>query len=195
MKKSSKDLLFERMEYLNPDFKRQVNENLNDNEQNIVNDILSTNEGVGDWWNKFIQYGRKGLLTTAIIFAIATSAQAQQQNKTTDVIKAGIELTQNQNTEINKDLHNFVIGVALNAGENYIRDGKMELFKLNSEVIKFHLDRRNGITSNRLSPQAKEYEDILWTTASKMKISDNLYQRFIEDGRAITTFTYNQVGY
>ena len=195
MKKSSKDLLFERMEYLNPDFKRQVNENLNDNEQNIVNVILSTNEGVGDWWNKFIQYGRKGLLTTAIIFAIATSAQAQQQNKTTDVIKAGIELTQNQNTEINKDLHNFVIGVALNAGENYIRDGKMELFKLNSEVIKFHLDRRNGITSNRLSPQAKEYEDILWTTASKMKISDNLYQRFIEDGRAITTFTYNQVGY
>lgn len=196
--KETKQRLFEVMGKVDKTFKpnnsnlNKNHTNLNDKEQQIFNDILSTNEGVGDWWNKFVQYGKKGLLTTAIIFAIASSAQAQQQNKTADVIKAGIELTQNQNTETNKDLHNLVIGMALYAGENYMKQGKMELQKLNSEVIKFHVDRKNGMTTNKLSPQAKAYEDTLFDTAMKMNMS---YDKFVENGKAITSYTHNNVGF
>jgi hypothetical protein len=197
MKKSSKELLFERMEYLNPDFNRRLNENLNDKEQNIINDILSTNEGIGDWWNKFVQYGKKGLLTTAIIFAIASSAQAQQQNKTADVIKTGIELTQNQNTEVNKVLHNFVIGMAIIAGEDDMEKGRIDNAKLKSEVIKFHMERRNGNTSNTLSPQAKQYEDMLWDIFEKTYKNnlDYAFQQFVKTGESIKSYNSQTTGW
>jgi len=46
-------------------------------------------ENIGTWWNKFIDYGKKGLLTAAILLSVAFSAQSQKQNKSIDeLIKA-----------------------------------------------------------------------------------------------------------
>ena len=84
-----------------------IRNDLSPKEQQIFSDIISVNESNNNWWNKFIQYGKRGLLTSAIIFALAFSPQAMAQNKSGDVIKAGIEMT-DRNQE--KDLLNFLIG-------------------------------------------------------------------------------------
>lgn len=36
-----------------------VYETLSKQELDIINDILSTNEGLNDWFNKLVEYGKK----------------------------------------------------------------------------------------------------------------------------------------
>ena len=111
MKKDSKQRLFEVMSRLDKTFKPVLNENvgggLSPEEQQILNDIVSVNESGGDWWSKFVEYGRKGMLTAAVVLALAFSTQAQSGGKTGDVIKTGIEMTQGNHET---DLLNFLIG-------------------------------------------------------------------------------------
>jgi len=76
-KKTNKELLFERMEAVNPDFKRPQ-ENIPNSEQEIVNDILSLNEGIDNILNKIKEYGKRGLLTAAILLAVAVGSNAQE---------------------------------------------------------------------------------------------------------------------
>ena len=186
MKIDNKKLLFERMEYLNPDFKQPTNES----EQEIINDILSTNESVSDWWSKFINYGKKGLLTSAIIVAIAFSAQAQQQNKTDDVLNTGIEMT--NNVEVKQDIYNFIIGATLAGGKNYARNGKFDDFKTSSELIQHYMTLRNGETPQSLSQEAQGMEKIIFDVYKNKKISPELIEKFINDGAKIKSFTYKK---
>ena len=185
MKINNKKLLFERMEYLNPDFKQPMNES----EQEIINDILSTNESVGDWWNKFINYGKKGLLTSTIILAIAFSTQAQQQNKTDDVLNTGIEMT--NNVEVKQDVYNFIIGATLAGGKDYIRSGKMDDFKSSSELIQHYMALRNDETPQSLSQEAQDMGNIIFDMYKNKKISPELIEKLINDGKNIKNFTYN----
>ena len=149
------------MEYLNPEFKQPVTEAGND--QAIIDDILAVNEAGDNWWNKFIQYGKRGLLTTAIIITIAASAQAQQQNKGDDVLKAGMEMTQNK-PEVSKDIHNLFIGMLLTIQKQ--QDKGRDMPNINertaeSEVIMHHMKARDGQTPRPLSPEANKVEDRL----------------------------------
>jgi len=109
MKKDSKQRLFEVMGRLDSTFKPRLNENVQNmsgEEQQILNDILSVNEGGGDWWNKFIEYGRKVLLTSAIVLSLAFSTQATNNNKSGEVITHGIEMVE---PNYQKDILNFII--------------------------------------------------------------------------------------
>ena len=89
MKKSSKELLFERMEAVNPDFKRPQ-ENVPNSEQDIVNDILSLNEGIDSILNKVKEYGKRGLLTATILLAVALGANAQSREYA-EIMRVGRE--------------------------------------------------------------------------------------------------------
>ncbi len=69
-------------------------EKLSSDEQNIVDDILSVNEGFNDIMDKIKSYAKKGLLTTAILMSVVGSLKAQNQPELANQVeKAATELT------------------------------------------------------------------------------------------------------
>jgi hypothetical protein len=187
---SNKQRLFEVMERLNPEFKTPVDEA--GDEQAIIADILAVNEDANGWWNKFIQYGKKGLLTAAIIIAVAFSAQAQQQSSPEGVLKAGVEMS--SDSQIKQDVYNFMIGAVHAGSENNVRDGKMENFKTSSELILHYMRLRNGETPELLSQNAKNMNNVIINMFKDDKISNQLIKTFIAQGQALKTFNYTQSG-
>ena len=187
---SNKQRLFEVMERLNPEFNTPVDEA--GDEQAIIADILAVNEDANGWWNKFIQYGKKGLLTAAIIIAVAFSAQAQQQSSPEGVLKAGVEMS--SDSQIKQDVYNFMIGAVHAGSENNVRDGKMENFKTSSELILHYMRLRNGETPELLSQNAKNMNNVIINMFKDDKISNQLIKTFIAQGQALKTFNYTQSG-
>jgi hypothetical protein len=188
MENNNKQRLFEVMERLNPDFNSGGN---NNEDQTIISDILSMDEGMGNWWNKFIHYGRKGALTSGIIIAIAFSTQAQQGNKTDDVLKTGVEMASPQ---VSKEVSNFMIGAILGITENYLRDGKLELGRAAGELTDHYLILRDGGTPNRLSELAQELSAGIIKTYIKSEMSEELIKKFIQDGMALRSHSQRTVG-
>ena len=138
--------LIEVMQKVDPSFKPKLNENNvkpDNREQEIINDILSTNESVGDWWNKFVQYGKRGMLSLAIITMIASSAQAKEDNKTTDVIKTGIEYVNNVENQ-DKEFFNLVIGIAEAYRKKALNDKNIDIAGAFQEVRNHYTDKRDG---------------------------------------------------
>ena len=180
-----KKKLFERMEYLNPDFK--LNEDIGHNEQEIINDILSTNEDANNWWNKFVQYGKKGLLTVGIVLAVALSSQAQTSHKTDDVIKVGARML---SPEEANDLYNYMIGAGLVMSNYFKKNVDTENVNACSEIIAHYMNLRNGETPDELSPKAnvllKYFNDMYDTD----KNDPQKLQKLINMGRNLKKFTY-----
>jgi len=188
MKKDIKSILFERMERLNPDFKKPVE--LSENEQQIINDILSTNESVDNWWNKFIQYGKKGLLTAGIILAIALSSQAANSGKTDDVIKTGTKMVNNPN-EIN-NVYNFIIGASLMLGEHFKNKMDVNHVKGANEIIYHYFKLRNNENPGTLSENAKQVEHMVNSLYNQYKNNPSKIQSIINKGKQLKKFTYTQ---
>ena len=152
-----KQRLFEIMGHLNPTF-NILNESLSSNEQNIINDILSVNEGENDWWNKFINYGKKGLLTAGIVLSIAFSSAAQQDNKINDVINYGIENT----LPIEKnDIINFIIGIATENLTLSMKNSDIDGAAAYKELITNFTNKRDNKSSQELSTSAKKHLSII----------------------------------
>lgn len=189
MKTNTKQRLFEVMQRLDPNFTGQQP---NDNEQGIINDILAVSEGVSDWWNKFKEYGRKGLLTAAIIIAVAFSAQAQQQSSPEGVVKAGVEMAQDNQTK--QDVYNFMIGAVLAGSKDNVKNGNMERFQSSSELLLHYMTLRNGDIPEPLSQEAKDLGSTIIKMYQGDKISPQLMKAFIADGQALNNFNYTQSG-
>ena len=187
--KDNKQRLFEVMNRLDPSFTGQQ---ASGNEQAIIDDILAVNEGVSDWWNKFVQYGKRGLLTAAIIIAVAFSAQAQQQSSPEGVVKAGVEMA--QDNQIKQDVYNFMIGAILAGSENAVSDGNMGMVKSSSELILHYMKLRNGETPEQLSQEANDLGSTIIKMYQGDKISPQLMKTFIADGQALNSFNYSQSG-
>jgi hypothetical protein len=184
---NTKRLLFERMSYLNPDFKKP--EYLSESDEEIINDILSTNEGVGnDWWNKFINYGKKGLLTTGIILAVALSTQASNSNKTDDVIKSSVEFVNNPDDIIN--VYNYMIGASMMMGHYYKKQMDIDKVKAADEVIYYYMTLRNKNTPPKLSKNAINFEKHIKDMYNKYKNDDSKMEMIINKGRNLKKFTY-----
>ena len=71
-------------------------EELSNQEQDIVDDILSVTEGVNDILSKMKVYAKKGLLTLAVISSVLGQLQAQNQNNIANQIST--ELASELNT-------------------------------------------------------------------------------------------------
>lgn len=172
---------------------KKLKESLSYEQRLIIKDILSTNEGVGSWWNKFVSYGKKGLLTSLMIILIAFSAQAQNDNKTDDVIKTGIEMA--QTIEDKQDVYNFIIGAVMSASEDWLEQGKMDERVVANEIIKHYLDLRNGKTPKQLSKEASNLLKVVYSINKEGKINKALANDFIETGESITSYNTTTVGF
>ena len=167
-----------------------VNENnipkLNREEEYIVNDILSLNESIGDWWNSFINYGKKGFLTAAVILTVAFSTQAQKYNKTDDVIKTGIEMS--QDNSVKKDVYSFFVGLCSQNISESIQKGNIEAAGFFKELSKYYQQLRDNKTPPSLSDGAKKYISVLKNISNKLDKNDVAY--FINYGKDLKTMEY-----
>ena len=151
-------------------------------ENNIINDILSTNEGVGYWWNKFINYSKKGLLTASIILSVAFSAQAQNANKTQDVLKQGVELS---TKNVKHDVYAFMVGVATENISISMKNGDVYSVGEFKKISKYYQDLRDNKETQKLSDDAKKR--MLLLSNIYKKLDDNTIKHFIEIGENLKT--------
>jgi len=149
----------------------------------IINDILSNNESINDWWNKFITYGKRGLLTASIVLSIAFSTQAQNNNKTNDVIKSGVELLKD-NTEKN-NVYSFFVGIATENSSLSMKNGDIDAAGAFKEISKYYQALRDGNKPSPLSSTALKYMKVIEKISNK--ISDTDITHFINFGKSIQT--------
>jgi len=181
-----KKKLFERMEYLNPEFKNNTGF-LNKNEQIIINNIFSLNENSNNWWEKFIQYGKKGLLTAGIILSIAFSSQAQNEHKTDDVIKIGTQMINKKDAD---NVYNYIIGSSLLMSDNFKKKMDMNGVKSSSDIIYHFMKLRNGEQPNPLPLNVQKLANLLKKMYDKDKNNPQKIQYVINKGKNLKNFTY-----
>lgn len=151
-------------------------------DQAIIADILSVNEGIGDIVSKVVEYGKKGLLTAAIVLAVALSSQAQQQNKTNDII--GISHKYIDNNE-QKLVYSFMVGISTElASQSMKNGGEMENSGSLIEISIYYEALRDGKQPRQLSELAasnaktimKRFQNADQTTINKyIEIGKNLH--------------------
>lgn len=183
--KQNKERLFEIM---NKVAGMPLNENF-DSEKDIINDILSINEGENNILNKLINYGKRGLLTASIIIAVAGSPEAKENKISDDVIKHGIEYVDDKEDKI--ELYNLIIGAALAGNETVIDafqsggDINDERFDATSEVITYFDLKKQGKTPPELSNEAKKVLNVIYDMLNSGQITPQLMEKFINDGKNI----------
>jgi hypothetical protein len=178
MKKYNKQRLFEVMQRVDPNFK-----GTGDNEQAIINDILSVNEGISDILGKLIKYGKRGLLTAAIVLAVAFSAQAQQQDKTDEIIKTGTELVDSTQQKL---VYSFIVGLATRATSIAMKHGNIEEAGAYKEIAIYYENLRDGKTPSSLSMNARKYFRYLYSFGKTLLDDENSKNYFINIGMNIS---------
>lgn len=148
-------------------------------EKNIIDDILSSNEGIGDWWDKFINYGKKGILTAAILLSVAFSAQAQQSGKSQEVIKTGIEMMKDNEQKI--DVYSFFVGVASESMSTCMRNGDIDGAGAFKQIVQYYENLRDNKTPVRLENNIKKYLKNIENITKGLSQSEILH--FIQSGK------------
>ncbi len=172
--KNPKQRLFEVMQRVNPEFN-------GNNEQAIIDDILSVNEGMGDMIEKLKDYGRKGLLTAAIILGIAFSSQAQQQGKTDEVIKTGTEIIDSTQQKL---VYSALVGMATEATSLSMEKSEIDAAGAFKEIAIHFENLRDGKTPLPLSQNGINYLKILKNMHKQLNKQDIAH--FIQLGNSIS---------
>lgn len=195
--KDQKILLFERMKYLNSDFKYSINEseinsiddltNTNNNpktEKEIIDDILSINESVGNILSKISDYGRKGLLTATIILSVAGAVASGIGNGVTleQIIKTGADSI-NNNQKI--ELYSAFVGLANKMTDTEFKQRDYDRAGAFKEIAMYYADLRDGKTPLGLSDNAKKYETDFFKVFNKFKNDDYAIKQLIDSGKTI----------
>ena len=145
--------LFEIFEKVN---KIKINEEainmVNPQEKQIVNDILSLTEDLNSVTSKLIDYGKKGLLTMAIILAVAKGVDAASMPK---VINTGIEYVKDDAGKT--DFYSACVGllVKLSDDEKTNLERKKDLIdcRIYFENLRDHIPPRELGTQKRIMAQ------------------------------------------
>jgi hypothetical protein len=155
---------------------KTLNENLVPQDQAIVNDILSVNEDFNTIKNKIISYGQKGLLTLAILFAVANSVNAATAG---DVIDSGIEYVKDAPKN---DFYSACIGYLnmLNEKETTSPERKQAII----ECRIYFENLRDHKQPKQLSPQGKIVHDFVIKNIAK---DQSLITTYIEKGKNVHT--------
>jgi len=151
-------------------------------EKYIIDDIFSSNENVSEWWNKFVNYGKKGLLIATILLSIAFSAQAQQQNKSIDVIKQGTQMM--RYTEKN-NVYSFFVGISSENVSLSMKKGDIDYAGGFKELSKYYENLRDNKTPEQLSQNAIKCLQLIKHLYDKLDKND--ISNFIQHGQNLHT--------
>jgi len=153
MEKDSRKKLMEMMEKVNPDYKPS-----NPTEKEIIDDILSLDEGVSDIISKMKNYARKGLLTATVIISVASAVaagNAESDNiSVDDVINSGIEMVDNKE---DKKMYGFYAALASEFSTQAKRNGNMEANKAFGDIAEYFVLLKEGKNPAPLEKDLYEY--------------------------------------
>jgi len=148
----------------------------------IIDNIFSSNESISEWWSKFIDYGKKGLLTATILLSIAFSSQAQQQNKSMDVIKQGTQMMQSNDKN---NVYSFFVGISTENSSLSMRNGDIESAAGFKEISKYYENLRDGKDAEKLSINAIKCIKKIKNLYNKLDKND--ISNFIQNGKNLHT--------
>jgi len=148
---------------------------LQGNQKAIVDDILSLNEDLNSILSKIANYGKKGMLTLAIILAVANSVQASQVK---DVIKTGIEYTKD-----GQDFYSACVGYVSKLGEKETTDVARKAALKEARIYFENL--RDGVAPGQLSNAGKFTVDFVIQQVGKSNPQN--VQVLIDSGRHVQT--------
>ena len=151
-----------------------LKEGLSNQEQDIVDDILSVTEGLNDILNKMKGYAKKGLLTLAIVTSVVGQLKAQgQTDLANQVEKASTELV------VSNDINSYGPEF-LNL--NSIFDNDKGKFRFIGNVTPFNSEKGQriinnwGLTYNLILKNSKIYKDVPKTVKiENIKYNVNIY--------------------
>ena len=151
-------------------------------EKHIIDDIFSSNENIGTWWDKFVDYGKKGLLTATILLSIAFSAQAQQQNKSLNVINQGTQMMQSNDK---KDVYSFFVGISSENASLSMQRGDIDSAGGFKEITKYYENLRDNKLPEKLSQNAIKCLQVIKNLYNKLDKND--VSNFIQNGKIFHT--------
>lgn len=149
------------------------------NSQEIINDILSVNEGFSDILTKLKKYASKGVLTAAIVLAVALGSQAQQTTPT-EVIKTGTELLQNNEKQL---MYSFMVGISTEYASKFMKNSDIDNSGALIEIAKYYENLRDGKTPLKLSDVSKDRIKSLMNHYKNL--DENSIQKYIQQGKTI----------
>ncbi len=120
-------------------------------DQQIIDDILSCNESMSDVLQKVRDYGKKGLLTTAILLSLVGSIKGSDAQK--DIIEQGTEFLHNKDRV---DFYNAVIALSTQYESKSMQDGEIEAAGAFKKISIYYSDLRDGKPSE-LDHDSKKY--------------------------------------
>lgn len=152
MKKDSRKRLMEMMEKVNPD-----SINSTPTEKEIIDDILSLDEGVGDILSKMKEYARKGLLTATVILSVASAVAAGNVGgnlSADDVVKAGTEMVDD---EEDKKMYGFYAALASEFSSEAKRNGNIEASNAFGNIAEYFVEMKEGRNPEPLKKETHKY--------------------------------------
>jgi len=162
---------------------------LSDEEQEIVDDILSEFNTLNEFdFNKLKSYGKKGLLTLAILLSVASQAPAQN---TQDIVDQGIEMV---DRDYQKDFNSAMVGLAVKLSSKGSEKqfagthtgDRMEEMAVFKEIRHHYEAKRDGKKATELSPEAKKEAKIMIDLLIK-ELDKGGLDYYVDFGKNITS--------
>jgi hypothetical protein len=179
MEKDSRKKLMEMMEKVNPG-----SVNPTPNEKEIIDDILSLDEGVSDILSKMKEYARKGLLTATVILSVASAVAAGDAGgnniSADDVINSGIEMVDN---EEDKKMYGFYAALASEFSSQAKRTGNMEANKAFGDIAEYFVQLKEG--KNPAPLEKNTYKYMKYIREKMENLNPQQIQSYIIKGRSM----------
>ncbi len=152
---------------------------LTNEEENIVNDILSLNEDVNGIINKLKKYGKKGLLTLGILLTIAGSVEGKSGDGI-DILKTGVEYVDDDEKT---KFYSFLVGVVTDQISQAMKSGNIEHAGALKELRNYYVKLRDKQQPNQLSNMGKVAEKVIKKQLDSKTFSRKIFDYYMEKGR------------
>lgn len=154
---------------------------LTNEEERIVNDILSLNEDVNGIINKLKKYGKKGLLTLGILLTVAGSMEAKG-GEGVDVMETGVEYVDN---EEKTKFYSFLVGVITDQISDAIKQGSINHAGALKELRNYYVKLRDNKQPDKLSKEGEAAERTIKKQLDGEDFSKNIFDYYIKKGKNI----------
>jgi hypothetical protein len=152
---------------------------LTNEEQNIIDDILSINENYGTILDKIKKYGKRGLLTLGILLTVAGSVEAKG-GEGIDVLKTGVEYVDDDEKT---KFYSFLVGVITDQVKDAMKSGNIEDAAALKELRDYYVKLRDKQQPNELSDSGKVAEKVIKKQLDSKTFSRSIFDYYIKKGR------------
>jgi hypothetical protein len=154
---------------------------LTNEEQKIVDDILSINENYGSIIDKIKKYGKKGLLTLGILLTVAGSVEAKG-GEGIDVLKTGVEYV---DSDEKTKFYSFLVGVVTDQIEDAMKGGNIEHAAGLKELRNHYVKLRDKEQPRELSKLGKVAEKVVKEQLDNETFSRSTFNYYIKKGGSL----------